>query len=165
MAGYYGFSMSNNAVAAYESGEMPISKWRKATILDHCGDKAAMLSKLTVTELRSELLVYTGWHHTSKQYNRTEFYGFDEDALETMTAEKIAEIIAVRAPRERSPKAEPETITAEISYTVWEGSLRHPRPREMRETVTFRAGDKMISTTYGGRKRMTSITVLRRVTA
>lgn len=26
-AGYYGFSMSNNAVEAYDSGEMPISKW------------------------------------------------------------------------------------------------------------------------------------------
>ena len=33
MAGYFGYSMSNNAVDAYENGEMPISKWDKATIM------------------------------------------------------------------------------------------------------------------------------------
>lgn len=33
MAGYNGFSMSNNAVAAYEDGEKPLSKWTKANIL------------------------------------------------------------------------------------------------------------------------------------
>lgn len=32
MAGYNGFSMSNNAVAAYEDGEKPLSKWTKADI-------------------------------------------------------------------------------------------------------------------------------------
>lgn len=29
MAGYSGYSMSNNAVDAYESGEKPRSKWTK----------------------------------------------------------------------------------------------------------------------------------------
>lgn len=29
MAGYNGYSMSNNAVAAYENGEKPLSKWKK----------------------------------------------------------------------------------------------------------------------------------------
>lgn len=33
MAGYYGYSMSNNAVEAYENGEMPISKWTKKEIV------------------------------------------------------------------------------------------------------------------------------------
>lgn len=33
MAGYKGWSMSNNAVAAYENGEMPISKWSKKEII------------------------------------------------------------------------------------------------------------------------------------
>lgn len=27
MAGYKGWAMSNNAVAAYENGEKPLSKW------------------------------------------------------------------------------------------------------------------------------------------
>ena len=34
MAGYNGWSMSNNAVAAYEDGEKPLSKWTKADIFD-----------------------------------------------------------------------------------------------------------------------------------
>jgi hypothetical protein len=34
MAGYNGWSMSNNAVDAYENGEMPLSKWNKEAILD-----------------------------------------------------------------------------------------------------------------------------------
>jgi len=29
MSGYDGYSMSNNAVDAYENGEKPISKWTK----------------------------------------------------------------------------------------------------------------------------------------
>lgn len=33
MAGYCGYSMSNNAVDAYNNGEKPISKWKKQDIL------------------------------------------------------------------------------------------------------------------------------------
>ena len=32
MAGYCGYSMSNNAVDAYNNGEKPISKWKKQDI-------------------------------------------------------------------------------------------------------------------------------------
>lgn len=34
MSGYNGFSMSNNAVSAYENGLKPYSKWTKCDILD-----------------------------------------------------------------------------------------------------------------------------------
>lgn len=40
MAGYYGYSMSNNAKAAYEMDEKPFSKWSKGEILELCGEKA-----------------------------------------------------------------------------------------------------------------------------
>lgn len=33
MSGYSGYSMSNNAVDAYESGEKPRSKWTKKVLL------------------------------------------------------------------------------------------------------------------------------------
>ena len=33
MAGYNGWSMSNNAVQAYEDGEKPLSKWTKKTLV------------------------------------------------------------------------------------------------------------------------------------
>ena len=32
-SGYSGYSMSNNAVNAYENGEMPLSKWTKDCLL------------------------------------------------------------------------------------------------------------------------------------
>lgn len=34
MAGYNGFSMSNNAIQAYKNKERPISKWTKTAIFD-----------------------------------------------------------------------------------------------------------------------------------
>lgn len=34
MAGYCGYSMSNNAVDAYNDGEKPLSKWTKRAIIE-----------------------------------------------------------------------------------------------------------------------------------
>ena len=92
MAGYYNYSMSNNAVEAYERGEMPISKWSKKAIMEElskCNVKPehmAAFKAMSINELRDKLLYSCGWHHTSKYYNRTEFYSFeydeDEDYLE-----------------------------------------------------------------------------------
>lgn len=56
-SGYFGWSMSRNAVAAYEDGEKPRSKWTKAAILAavaaYCDEfdlvPDAGLSKLTKT--------------------------------------------------------------------------------------------------------------------
>lgn len=39
MAGYFGYSMSNNAVEAYENGSKPFSKWTKADILELIEDE------------------------------------------------------------------------------------------------------------------------------
>lgn len=38
MAGYYEYAMSNNAVAAYENGEKPLSRWTKKEIIDKIED-------------------------------------------------------------------------------------------------------------------------------
>ena len=51
MAGYNGFSMSNNAVAAYEDGEKPLSKWTKANIFDTIKDTEIEL-KCSIEKLR-----------------------------------------------------------------------------------------------------------------
>lgn len=161
MAGYNSYSMSNNAVAAYAAGEMPLSKWSKSALLAMCGDRAGELSRLTVAELRRELLFKSSWHHTSNHYNKTDFYNFDMDAFEDLSPERIAEIISRRAPRTRKPEPEPKTITAEIRYTTWEGQYRnYRRPKEHTEIVTYRQGDKMIATASGS-KRLSSVTVLR----
>lgn len=157
MAGYHNYSMSNNAVAAYESGEMPLSKWTKAAILEACGDKAEMLKPLTAAELKAELLIYSSWHHTSNHYNRTEFYMVDEEKLEEITAEDVAAIISRRQPKQKPVKTEKKTVKAEVTYTVWLGQYRnYRRPKSITETVTFTEGDKMVNTSYGA-KRMSSM--------
>ena len=162
IAGYHNFSMSNNAVAAYNNAEMPLSKWTKAEILTHCGEKAEMLRNLTVAELRRELLENRGWHHTSSQYNRTDFFGIDELRLEEISAEEVAAIIAARKPRVHQQSPAVKLITAEISYTVWEGQFRnYQRPVDYTETVTYKSTDKLISTKNGGVKRLSSLKSVR----
>jgi hypothetical protein len=87
MAGYYHYSMSNNAVEAYDSGQKPMSKWTKKAIFealasyDVKSEHFELFKAMTVDQLRSTLLTYCGWHHTSKYFNRTDFYQveYDED--------------------------------------------------------------------------------------
>ena len=60
MAGYYNYSMSNNAVNAYNNGLLPASKVAK---LFGCK-----------TEIIVKHCPYAEWHHTSCKYNITKFY-------------------------------------------------------------------------------------------
>ena len=59
MAGYDGYRMSNNAVAAYSDGEKPRSKWTKSEIIALCvrdgiaAEKVAVLKKLSAEEVKS----------------------------------------------------------------------------------------------------------------
>lgn len=98
MAGYCGFSMSNNAVKAYDNGEKPISQWSKNQILTELeegliskkdlGDDfeiskedinkiLSLLKKINLKELKNFILHESSWHHTSKLYNITSFYEID----------------------------------------------------------------------------------------
>lgn len=91
MAGYRGYSMSNNAVSAYDDGEKPLSKWSKSDVI------SAIADELGVNESDVELkypyryyLKKTSWHHTSSKYNKTDFYSVsfdDEDIILTDSAE------------------------------------------------------------------------------
>ena len=51
MAGYNGFSMSNNAVTAYEDGEKPLSKWTKADIFEVINEQEVEL-KCSIEKLK-----------------------------------------------------------------------------------------------------------------
>ena len=162
MSGYYGYSMSNNAMAAYEAGLKPVSKWTRAELLEACGDKSELVKPLTVAELRAVLLYRAEWHHTSSHYNRTDFYAFDADALEELTAEKVAAIIAERAPRApRAPKADTAEHAAEIVYTIWTGNYRKwRRPHDITEIVHIKRDAKMVETSNGN-KRVSSLKSLK----
>ena len=75
--GYSGYSMSNNAVAAYENGQKPLSNFTK--------EDAEALSELTgkkwtLKEVKDFVKDSgkVGYHHTSKFYNTTNFYSIAE---------------------------------------------------------------------------------------
>lgn len=101
MAGYNGWSMSNNAVEAYENGEMPLSKWDKKAILDAIEYEDLELKcsfdkmrTLPLKILKEYFLKYTSWHHTSKFYNCTDFYSLDIDYIEKLTNDDLDELLA-----------------------------------------------------------------------
>lgn len=130
MAGYYGFSMSNNAVDAYESGERPWSKWTKGAILEEVDDLIAngveiavdrkSLGKVPVLRLKQLLLVRSSWHHTSSWFNATDFYEVSDARLESLTD---ADLIAPEPEKKEEPK--PERWVCEV--LEWTGSRKHPK--------------------------------------
>ena len=144
MAGYKGWAMSNNAVAAYENGEKPLSKWTKAAILDAIRKQEVELKcsreklrKLPVEVLKETCLIYSSWHHTSSHYNKTDFYSLDIDEIENLTDEKIEKLIA-----EYKTKKKTENKLSEekwkCAFLEWSGSKRHPKATELIEVGVVR---------------------------
>lgn len=160
MAGYDNFSMSNNARAAYADGEKPLSKWTKTEILDAIGDKSEIAKKLTLDELRCELLMRSSWHHTGKMYNCTDFYEIDEEAAEQLTTARVAEIIEQRKPREKKKAEQTKDRHARVRFTVWVGNYRnYHRPKEIEEIVIIPSNGGIVQTSEGA-KRQSSLTIL-----
>lgn len=102
-SGYAGASMSVRAKAAYESGEMPMSKWTRGAIIsaikDYCADFDLAynpeIESMSRTKLAEAYLEYKSWHHTGRFARETEFFGLNEDAISAdfpeMTPDQIAE--------------------------------------------------------------------------
>lgn len=165
MAGYYKYSMSNNAVDAYMAGEKPLSKWRKADILDTLSPEQREAAKgMSLAALCELFLEYRGWHHTSSHYNRTEFYGIAE-WLDEITVEQIKDA-AEQDKKEREEKraltpkkSAPKFVTAKVSYVYWTGTRNHPKRHEVHgEIVHFMSNEKMVKTA-AGMKRLSSLTI------
>lgn len=139
MAGYNGWSMSNNAVAAYEDGEKPLSKWTKADIFDTIKDTGIELKcsieklrKLPVKVLKEVCLKYSSWHHTSNHYNRTEFYSLDINRIENLTDEKIDRLLTDYK-EEKKMEEKPSEEKWRCSFLEWSGTRKHPVAKEMIE--------------------------------
>ncbi|WP_310605297.1 hypothetical protein [Anaerosporobacter sp.] len=139
MAGYYGFSMSNNAVQAYEDGEKSISKWTKSDILKaiktaeielQCS--LSLLKKLHVEDLREVALFQSSWHHTGTYYNETAFYYLDYGRLETITDNKLMEIIEY-SKQNAARKKESIGIKWRCAFLEWSGTRNHPKATEVVE--------------------------------
>jgi len=77
VAGYSGISMSNNAVKAYSEGKVPLSKITRKKLNQHgitiSVDMFKYLCKIGVFEPCE-------WHHTSMDYNMTNFYDLEQAA-------------------------------------------------------------------------------------
>lgn len=133
MAGYCGYSMSNNAVEAYENGQRPLSRWTKGKILNSVKHlladdpkldvKLQLLKKFTVKNLKEYLLTDCGWHHTSMYYNETEFWEIDEDKLHELTISDIE--LALNEKAKSKPKK--DIAVGVISVQEWGGTRNHPR--------------------------------------
>ena len=106
MSGYWGKHMSNNAVEAYERGEMPISKWTKKVLLTEIAKviesgvqtkvNLETLGKFSLPQLRQLFLVHRGYHHTYATYNVTFFFGIREDRL-NCTADVLRKMLETDA--------------------------------------------------------------------
>lgn len=125
--GYDGYAMSNNARMAYEDCEMPLSKWTKTELLSAIksynvsADIILALQKHNTDTLRRELLMYSGWHHTSEYYNKTNFYAIDVDKVNELTVNRI----------DNWDKAE-NTVSSlkyrgDFNYVEWQGSRNYPK--------------------------------------
>lgn len=136
MAGYNGWSMSNNAVAAYENGEKPLSKWRKTDIFEAIEEQVEIkcsiekLKKVPVEILKEICLRCSSWHHTSSYYNQTDFYSLDVKRIEELTDDKIEKLISdYKADKKNKPSEE----RWECAFLEWSGSRKHPRATEVIE--------------------------------
>ena len=139
MAGYNGFSMSNNAVAAYEDGEKPLSKWTRADIFDAIESQEVelkcsieKLKKLPVKVLKEVCLTYSSWHHTSNHYNKTDFYSLNVEGIENLTDDKIEELLSDYKANKKT-ESEPSEERWECAFLEWSGSRKHPVATEVIE--------------------------------
>ena len=131
MAGYNNYSMSNNAVLAYQTGEKPKSKWTKKEIIEELRNQTEdlkvdikALEKRSVSILREVALVQSSWHHTSSHFNRTDFYMVDASRIE-----------------EEDLKIEKKEITEKqvrAHYLEWSGTRNHPKATDHEEWGTIK---------------------------
>ena len=104
MAGYIGYSISRNAADARDRGLRPISEWSKQLILETIHEAIEdeelvlqfdeeLLRKVKLKDLKREALVCEEWHHTSKFFNKTDFYGLDLVNLEELEEEDVLKLL------------------------------------------------------------------------
>ena len=162
MAGYNGYSMSNNAVAAYENGEKPLSKWTKKEIINQIEQREEielncsleMLKKLSLKSLKENCLWCSSWHHTSNYFNETNFYDLDEEKIAELTDEKINAILSEeKAAKKAAKKTDEKEEKWLCSFLEWSGTKKHPKAKEFTEEGTVK-GNWFIR--KGGTKKKTT---------
>jgi hypothetical protein len=116
MAGYDGFSKSNNAVQAELDGKFPKSLAVKI-----------IAKKYSVSQKRAEKFLSTvppcEWHHSSKNYNKVDYFQTD------LEEDQVAFLRSLNVPEQK--KFEKITLeNQEIKWIEWSGSLKKPKATE-----------------------------------
>ena len=129
--GYDGYSMSERARIAYDTGEKPLSKWTKAAIVEEIdrqlaedyspeeiGFDPAKLKALPLKALKELVLKYSSWHHTGAKYKKTGFY--EVQIPKGLTDEQI-ELAKQTAAQSKETEAEekPVKYRGDIRHLVW----------------------------------------------
>lgn len=137
MAGYHGYSMSNNAVEAYKSGEKPISKWTKSEILANIEKQIqsgiipgfTMNPRLIPASVLKELFLYkSSWHHTSSRYNHTNFYSYNDERLESLDDYYLNRCIKDDTVMKENRQKRNNTVQfGVITVQVWGGTRTRPK--------------------------------------
>ena len=112
MAGYDGFSKSNNAIDAEDRGLMNAS-----SVAKRIGVTAAIVKKHCQ---------HDEWHHTSSHYNKTEYYDFDN-----------IDDITIKTMQEEHNKIQQKGTTihhdCKVEWLDWGGSRKYPTCTERLE--------------------------------
>jgi hypothetical protein len=129
MSGYNWFSKSNNAIAAEANGRFPASE---------CAKRLGVPVEFVRAQGSSE------WHHTSKQYNCTEFFDLDSIREHLETDEGLAQLDAIKS-KLKAKKTANEAVhaPADVKWLEWGGTRNHPKATKMSAsgaTVTDRGG-------------------------
>lgn len=156
MAGYSGFKMSNNAVAAYDEGERPLSKWTKSLLIERyqeiCKEyeiRVFDLSKINAKVLKDRFLRQSSWHHTSSMYNRTNFYDISIGECEKLTEADVQLMHQIKTKKAVKIGNEPTVEVWEVSYLTWEGTRKHPKAVEHQEVVEHDTSKGYVETSNG----------------
>ena len=141
MAGYSGFSKSNNAVAAEQFDRFPASR---------------LAAKLKVKTAAIKALMQTSeWHHTSSYYNTTDYYdgelllllfaedepadwGYDEE--EIAEGHELLQKLRDWRPAKKGAKCCKDCT---VQWLEWGGTRKRPTATERKEsgcTVEFKGG-------------------------
>ena len=148
MAGYHGYSKSNNAVQAERNNKFPKSKWTKELILkvlseevEENDEKFQFLANKPAAFLKDFLLVSYEWHHTSSYYNCTEYYEVRD--LYSWTLSEIQEQFEIYQAAKRAEKQEKAATRKKkllsMNVSSWYGpeleSILKLKPSEKQEKL------------------------------
>lgn len=131
MAGYDGWSMSNNARDAYDDGRVPLTgitrEWLDANGIGLPVEHARWLARTHVGP--------SEWHHSSKMYNKTNFYDADQIREHIQEHGDHADQFRARDALSTPP------VPAVASWTEWTGTGRNKRKVEHRDVEGHVIGD------------------------